>query len=147
LLLLLPLLFTVLLVTDVGVTAYNGALALIKDPKVLAAAAGIASVEAYHAGTVRKYLYSIKDTVLAPYTFTVRTTAYTTITRLLYYHCLVVHPNSATTTFALCRCSATAGASAQRLCVLALVRQLYYNTSVAHITSTITATTAAITGV
>jgi Ferritin-like domain len=61
----------VLRVTDVGVTAYNGALALIKDPKVLAAAAGIASVEAYHAGTVRQYLHSIKDTVLAPYTFTV----------------------------------------------------------------------------
>jgi Ferritin-like domain len=78
----------VLLVTDVGVTAYNGAIALIKDPKVLAAAAGIASVEAYHAGTVRQYLHSIKDTVLAPYTFTVRTTSCTScyVLAVLLFH-------------------------------------------------------------
>eukprot|EP00953_Heterococcus_sp_UTEX-ZZ885_P040881 20892-Heterococcus_DN1.PRE.2 len=44
---------------DVGVTAYNGAIALIKDPKVLAAAAGIASVEAYHAAVVRQLYYYI----------------------------------------------------------------------------------------
>jgi Ferritin-like domain/TAT (twin-arginine translocation) pathway signal sequence len=52
---------------DVGVTAYKGAAPVVTDLKtVLASAAGILAVEAYHSGEIRTLLYAQKD-VMTPY--------------------------------------------------------------------------------
>lgn len=52
---------------DVGVTAYQGALALITDKNnVLDPAGGILAVEAYHAGATRLFLYQRKDEPVTP---------------------------------------------------------------------------------
>jgi hypothetical protein len=44
---------------DVGVSAYHGAATLITHKKVLAAAAGILGIEAYHAGLIRTLLFQL----------------------------------------------------------------------------------------
>jgi hypothetical protein len=50
-----------MLMEDVGVTAYHGAVPLISDKKFLDAAAGILAVEAYHMGMARSVLYRMGE--------------------------------------------------------------------------------------
>lgn len=48
-----------MLMEDVGITAYKGAAPLIASKTLLAAAAGVLAVEAYHMGMVRSLLYQM----------------------------------------------------------------------------------------
>lgn len=51
---------------DVGVTAYNGAAPYVRNTSILAAAAGILGVEAYHAGSIRTALFQLATSTNTP---------------------------------------------------------------------------------
>ena len=50
------------ILTEVGVTAYQGAAPFITSKKYLAAASGILAVEAYHIGSIRSLLFAQQNT-------------------------------------------------------------------------------------
>ncbi len=52
---------------DVGVTAFHGAIPLIKNNTILNLLAGIAPVEAYHAAILRTLLYQKGSEFVTPY--------------------------------------------------------------------------------
>ncbi len=50
-----------MLFEDVGVTAYKGAAKMIRNKRILEAAAGILASEGYHMGAVRSVIYKMGD--------------------------------------------------------------------------------------
>lgn len=52
---------------DVGVTAFHGAIPLLKNNTILNLIAGIAPVEAYHAAILRTLLYQKGSDMVTPY--------------------------------------------------------------------------------